>query len=212
MLVVLGVLASSVAVARADRQTEWLGLELSPVSSYLGNFPDAVASGEPPPSRLALGLGGDLRAFRSTWPEHRFFYWTPLSLSAWVALPDRQILLLGLQTELGWRFVHLGPYLLEWGVGLGVGGMAVQGATRCDGVCAIGGIGGLISPVIRLVTDRHGDRSGLNAGAFIRLAVPVGSDSDSPLGSFRGHATLILAGVDIGYGGRTRPRSALAAK
>lgn len=174
------------------RLLEWAGAELLPVSVNAGATPSYARS----PSRFQAGFGGLLRVLRMRWGNA---YWTPLEAGAFVAGggsgPDLTVLL-QLATEGGVR-LPVGGGTLELGLGAGAGGLAVGYDSGCDGTCAIGGLGPMLSPVARYLLRDAGRWS---FGVVLRAAVPLTVPHEEWLGHIEGFGTLVLGGIDVAFG------------
>ena len=194
----LTILALSARTVRADEgkapsdmRFEWAGAELLPLSVNAGSVP----SWETPPTRFRAGLGGMLRGPRLQWPN---VYWTPLEVGGFVA-GDRSgangIVLMQVATEGGLR-LPIGPGTFELGLGAGLGGLAIDYGTDCDGTCAIGGVGPMLSPVVRYLLDA----GHWSVGLVVRGAVPLRVPHGEWLSTMTGFGALVMGGMEVAFG------------
>ncbi|HVT07524.1 MAG TPA: hypothetical protein VHO67_08705 [Polyangia bacterium] len=170
---------------------EWVGAELLPLSVNAGSVP----SWETPPGRFRAGLGGMLRGPRLRWTN---VYWTPLEAGAFVAggaSGADGIVLMQVATEGGLR-LPAGPGTFELGLAGGLGGLAIDYGTDCDGTCAIGGVGPLLSPVARYLLDA----GHWSVGFVVRGAVPLRVPHGEWLSTITGFGALVTAGVEAAFG------------
>lgn len=175
-----------------NMRLEWAGVELLPLSVNAGTAP----SPWPSPDRFRAGLGGMLRGPRLRWTNA---YWTPVEAGAFVAGggsgADGTVLLQVL-TEGGLR-LPVGGGTFELGLGAGLGGLAIDHPGSCDGTCAIGGVGPMLSPVVRYLVRDQGHWS---LGFVVRGAVPLRVPHGEWIATIDDFGALVLGGVDVGFG------------
>ena len=198
----LAVLALTSRTVRADEgkpqgkpasgmRWEWAAAELLPLSVNAGSVP----SWETPPTRFRAGLGGMLRGPRLRWTN---VYWTPLEVGGFVAGGGSGadgIVLMQVATEGGLR-LPVGPGTFELGLGAGLGGLSIDYGTDCDGTCAIGGVGPMLSPVVRYLVDA----GHWSVGLVVRGAVPLRVPHGEWLSTITGFGALVLGGVEVAFG------------
>ena len=183
--------AEGVADDRGMR-LEWAGAELLPLSVNVGSAP----SFWPSPNRFRPGLGGMLRGLRMRWTNA---YWTPLEAGAFVAgggSGSDGTVLLQVATEGGLR-LPFGGGIVELGLGAGLGGLAIDHGGQCDGTCAIGGVGPMLSPVARYLLR---DAAGWSFGFVVRGAIPLRVPHGEWIATIDGFGALVLGGVDVAFG------------
>jgi hypothetical protein len=171
---------------------EWVGVELLPLSLNIGSAPPEFTS----PNRFRAGEGGTLRFLRLQWTKA---YWTPVEGSIFVAgggTGADGTVLLQVLTEGGAR-LPLGDGTLELGAGLGLGGLQIDYPGYCDGDCAIGGVGPMLSPVARYLLRQMGHWS---LGFVVRGEVPLRVPHGEWLAHIEGFGALVLGGVDVAFG------------
>ena len=185
--------------ARADEgppgpgmRLEWAGAELLPLSVNAGSAP----SWAPSPARFRAGIGGMLRVVRLRWANA---YWTPVEAGVFVAgdtSGDDGVVLAQVATEGGLR-LPVGGGTFELGLAAGAGGLAIAYPGTCDGTCALGGLGPMLSPVVRYLVR---DASRWSVGFVLRAAVPLRVEHQEWIGHIMGFGALVLGGVDVAFG------------
>lgn len=166
---------------------EWVGVELMPVSlSFGGTWRGS-------PQRVQVGGGGTLRLLRRRWAS---FYVTPIEAGVYVTAETKTIFS-HVMVEAG--YVAPGPLRgLEIGLAGGVGILAMEiGLNDCDGPCMIGGVGPMLSPVVRY---RFVDRPGWTVGAALRGVIPLHEPDGDWFGYFVGRGAMVGAALDVGFG------------
>jgi hypothetical protein len=178
--------AAEGAVPPAAAQ-EWVGVELMPVSFSIGS---AVWGA---PERVQFGVGGTLRLLRRRWTS---FYVTPIEAGVYVT-SDEKTRLAHAMVEVG--YVAPGALRrLEVGLAGGLGILAMDiGHSDCDGRCNIGGLGPIVSPVVRY---RIVDRSSWTIGAALRAVIPLRDPRGDSSGNFVGRGAMVGAALDLGFG------------
>jgi hypothetical protein len=182
--------ASGVAMTR-----EWIGLELIPVSVSLtkgSSFP-----GEEVP-RLQGGPGGAIRLFRYRW-EHAYL----IPIAAGIYVSSEETILMHVQTEGG--FIVPGTSLrLEVGLGAGLGVLMIPYSPHCDGNCNLGGVGVMVSPVIRFLFLQAPTFA---VGASVRAVIPTSNEpEDATFGQFTGWGSAVFGALEIGFGRGPTPK------
>jgi hypothetical protein len=177
------------ALLMADAQ-EWIGAELSPLSVASARVTDLRM---PAPFHLdaALQPGLRIRLLRHRWTR---FYWTPIA--ATLVLPVAQetgSLVLAGGTEGG-----VALHALEVGLAVDGGLMFTWQPGSCDGYCSITGTGVIPSAVVRWYFD---ETLPLTAAIFARLIVPLVPRANGNALD-RQFYSVLLAGIDLGYGRR----------
>lgn len=164
---------------------EWAGVEVAPLAGALGGTGDGA------PSRVQPGVGITFRFARHRW---RHGYLTPAEAGFFLG---SQTSLLDLQMEGGLVFPE--PLRgLEVGLGAGIGLLDLAYTTTgCDGPCKIGGVGPLVSPVVRYLFI---DGPKMTIGASIRALIPVQIGRGNWTGYFTGTGQLVLAAFDLALG------------
>jgi hypothetical protein len=173
-------------VAGGPLSQEYAGFEAAPVGIAFGG--SSVA----PPSRVQPGGGVTFRFGRHRW---RYAYLTPAQAGFFFS---EQTMLLHAQIETGFVFPH--PLQeLEVGLGAGVGLLGIAyGPAVCDGSCKIGGVGPLLSPVVRYLFV---DGPKMSVGASLRALIPVKMGRGNWGGAyFTGTGQLVLASIDVAFG------------
>ncbi|HVY40526.1 MAG TPA: hypothetical protein VHM31_21460 [Polyangia bacterium] len=198
LFLALAVLALTARGARAgegnpapDMRFEWAGVELLPLSVNAGS----VRSWETPPPRFRAGLGVMLRGPRLLWTN---VYWTPLEAGGFLSGSGsgaNRIVLMQVATEAGLR-LPVGPGTFELGLGAGLGGLSIDYGTTCDGTCAIGGVGPMLSPVVRYLLDA----GRWSVGFVVRGAVPLRVPHGEWLSTITGFGALVTAGAEVAFG------------
>jgi hypothetical protein len=198
-LMVATIVALGSASARAEEappepgmRLEWAGAELLPLSVNAGSAPSWATS----PARFRAGLGGMLRVVRLRWANA---YWTPVEAGVFVAggaSGDDAIVLAQVATEGGVR-VPVGGGTFELGLAAGAGGLSIAYPGSCDGTCALGGVGPMLSPVARVLVR---DASRWSVGFVLRAAVPLRVPHGEWIGHITGFGALVLGGVDVSFG------------
>ena len=172
---------------QAPLAQEWVGIELTPVAMAL---PGTAANRDGHVSTFQAGLGGNLRFGRHRWES---VYAIPLQAGLFVSSLGTQTIFAHIQTEGG--FILPGTdRRLELGVGVGVGILAMQYATGCDGSCDLGGSGWLLSLVARflIIDGRRGRWS-----ARARRVSATNPEQRSVRGLRRG-GNIVFAGLEVG--------------
>jgi hypothetical protein len=172
-------------------QREWVGIEISPLSVNAGSA--GSGAGAAAPHRFDGGPGATIRLLRFKWTTA---YVTPVMAGLFLGLGDPNTILAHVLTEAGARF-STGVGTLELGLAAGVGILAIQYDTDCDGRCNLGGAGVMISPVVRhLFWEESGSSVGFSLRAMIPLQVPEGDT----FGYFSGRGMLFLGALDLALG------------
>ena len=175
----------------ATLQKEWVGLELTPVS---------FATSEPPrdsrPNRsfsaLQGGPGGTIRLLRYRWEQA---YIIPFMAGLYVSDGGKTILA---HTAVeGGLIVPGTDRSLEVGVGLGLGILAMQYATGCDGSCIIGGTGVMASVAARYL---FWNAPTLTAGIAARMIIPVVEPMGEGFGNYTGWSSVVMGALEVGFG------------
>jgi hypothetical protein len=195
-----GVLAARAAVARAadaDPATpatgtmtqEIVGLEFTPASIAMPSSAPAYRSGHV--DTYQAGPGGSIRLLRHRWER---VYVIPLEAGFYVSSGNGTIFT-HLETE-GGVIIPGTDRRVELGLGTGVGILAMNFSSECDGTCTMGGAGWMISLAARvLVVDRPMFTAGLGA----RLIVPL-QTSNNDWGYNVGGGTMLLGAVEVAFG------------
>lgn len=172
---------------------EIVGLELTPVSLRLTDTP--VLPDTSTPSRVQAGLGGTVRLLRHRW-QHA--YVTPIEGGIYVSGggDSRRTVLLSVAAE-GGLIVPGTDGRLEVGLAAGAGILTVDYGTTCDGTCARGGAGAMISPVLRVLVL---DRPNFSVGANLRAIVPLSGTHTESISTITGFGSIALLGLDFAYG------------
>jgi hypothetical protein len=169
---------------------EWVGIELTPVAIAL---PGTPGDRDGHVSTLQAGLGGNLRFGRHRW---EYVYATPLQAGLFVSSLGTQTIFAHIETEGGFIFPGT-DRRLELGVGVGLGLLAMQYATGCDGSCNLGGSGWLLSLVARfLIIDGPSRTLGVN----VRAVFPQDTTTSEVFGYYVGGGNIVLAGVELAFG------------
>ncbi|MEP6653588.1 MAG: hypothetical protein ABJA82_09535 [Myxococcales bacterium] len=169
------------------RVSEWAGVELTPAWLNVNGTPDFGDFGGEAPKAHSEGVAATLRLFRL---RSGRTYIVPVELSVGAGLGGAEGGFGQLAAEFG---ADLGPSLpLEIGASLGLGLVALQYSTHCDGACLVGGGPLVFSPVARfgLIRSRSVDLS-----LFLRAVVPLGDVG--VFGWNHGFAMPVLFGLDI---------------
>ena len=174
---------------------EIIGLELTPVSLSLTQAPSIAPEGGP--SRVQAGPGGAIRLLRYRWT---YAYIIPIAAGLYVSVGNsngNDTILARIQTE-GGVIVPGTDRRLELGLAVGAGLLAIGYGSGCDGTCVIGGVGAMVSPVVRVLFL---DGPPVTIGASVRAVVPLTVPSGDWLGYYTGRANILLGAVEFGFGG-----------
>jgi hypothetical protein len=167
---------------------EIIGIELPLVSGILKQAPGSFTEGQ---SRVEAGAGLAIRVARHRW-EHA--YYTPLAVGLFLASDTGYAHAL---TEGGLIVPGTGRRL-ELGAALGFGVLRMTYSSHCDGDCNVGGVGAMVSPVVRWLFISRRD---LTVGASARAVIPLtGQHGRGWFGDFSGFGSVLLAGLEVGFG------------
>jgi hypothetical protein len=170
---------------------EWVGIEVVPLAMAL---PDNPVGRDGHVSSLQAGPGGNLRFGRHRW---EYVYAIPFEAGLFVSTAGTQTIFLHLQTEIG-VVVPGTDRRLELGAGGGVGILAMQYGTGCDGSCNLGGSGWLLSLAARVLLVDGPSRT---VGVNVRAVFPQGrTPGGEVFGYYVGGGDMVFAGVEIGFG------------
>jgi len=170
---------------------EWIGLELTPLSLALTGAPCCRPGASLSP--VQAGPGGSIRLLRHRW-EHA--YVIPIEAGLYFGTTGSGTHFLHVETE-GGLIVPGTNRCLELGVGAGAGILGMTYARDCDGTCVLGGAGGLLSLVARVLFI---DGPHLTAGASARVVLPLNHARGEYLGHIMGWGDMLLAAVEVGLG------------
>jgi len=170
---------------------EWIGVEITPLSFPLRGAP--CCDRETSLSPVQAGIGGTLRLLRHRW-EHA--YVVPVEAGVYVGSTGSGTTYLHVQAE-GGLVVPGTNRRLEMGLGAGAGILGMTYANGCDGSCAIGGAGALLSVVARYLFV---DRPHVTVGANVRAVLPLNQTRGEWFGHLMAWGDMLLAGVEIGLG------------
>jgi hypothetical protein len=169
------------------RVSEWVGIELTGAWLNVNATPDFGDFGGEAPKGHSEGVAATLRLFRLRTGRA---YVVPLEISVGAGLAGAEGGFGMVAGEIGASIGSRIP--LELGASFGLGLVALQYSTHCDGACLVGGGPVIFSPVARLQLTRG--RVALSL--FLRAVVPL---SDAGLfGHNHGFAMPVLFGIDIG--------------
>jgi hypothetical protein len=186
------VVAPGRALAAADDDPETLEQEVVGLEAHVVS----MVQGDGVSPRPGVGLGGLLRLGRHRWTRA---YFTPFEVGLFVGGTDdadREISVTAL-TETG-LMLRGGAGVLELGLGAGVDLLSIaHGDNHCDGTCAIGGKGVLVSPVVRWLFR---DTTHFPVGVVLRADVPLTTPNGGGFGWLNGWGTQLLLGFDVGVG------------
>jgi len=134
-----------------------------------------------------FGVGGMVRPIRYRWTHG---YFTPVQVGLFLDEegPD-QATLVQLMAEWG-AVLRKGPVAVELGLALGLGMLSID----CSAGCRAGGDGALVSPVVRVLFQGV---KPLTLGVVARAQVPLSTSYGEGSGYY---GTLLLVGLDVGYG------------
>ena len=179
---------------------EWFGLEFTPVSTHAGRMPERAFTR--PPERHSLGPAGALNLLRR---GHGRLYWTPLHLELHITTTGADTIYAAVQTEIGGALLRAGGWSLELGGALGYGGLEIASPdNNCDGTCAIGGVGAMFSPVLRVRHPLPAELPRLEIGLLFRTVIPLRQGTDF-FGQILARAVLFTAGLEVAVGPPSEP-------
>jgi hypothetical protein len=170
---------------------EWVGVELTPFAIPLTGAPccDRETSLYP----VQAGFGGTLRLLRHRW-EHA--YVIPVEGGLYRSTGSSETTYLHVQAEGGLVLPGTNGRV-ELGLGVGAGILGMIYASGCDGSCAIGGAGALMSLVARYLFV---DRPRLTMGANVRAVLPLNNTRGDWFGHLMAWGDMLLVGVEVGLG------------
>jgi len=169
---------------------EWIGIELTPVAFAL---PDRPVGRQGSVSTTQAGPGGIIRLGRHRW---KYAYAVPLEAGLFVSAAGTQTILAHVQTE-GGLVVPRTDGRLELGLGLGLGVLSMAYSVDCDGTCALGGAGWLVSLVARLLIV---DEPRWTMGVNVRAVYPQQDPGGEFFGSYVGGGAIVLSGLEFAFG------------
>jgi hypothetical protein len=193
-------LAASVRVASAAEgdagepvsslRQEWVGLELTPVSVALASCCGGKGGTL---DRYQAGPGGSVRFGRHRWERE---YIIPVEAGLYFTSGNKTIFV-HLEIE-GGVIVPGTDRRLEIGMGTGLGVLAMSyNTSQCDGSCAVGGSGWMVSFVARylfLVGPT------MTAGAGVRAVIPMSGVGSEVFGYITGRGNMLLGALEVGFG------------
>lgn len=186
-----GVGAATSAEPAPRLTQEWIGVELTPLSFPLRGAPccDRPTSLSP----VQAGAGGTLRLLRHRW-EH--IYVIPVEAGLYVGSTGSGTTFLHVQAE-GGLVLPGTNRRVEIGLGAGAGILSMTYANGCDGSCAIGGAGALLTLVARYLFV---DSPHVTVGANLRAVLPLNQTRGEWVGHLMAWGDMLLAGVEVGLG------------
>ena len=170
---------------------EWIGVELTPLAIPLTAAPccDRETSLYP----VQAGFGGTLRLLRHRW---QYAYVIPVAGGLYVSTGSSETRYLHVQAEGGLVLPGTNGRV-ELGLGVGAGILGMTYASGCDGSCAIGGSGALMTLVARYLFV---DRPHLTMGANLRAVLPLNNTRGEAFGHLMAWGDMLLVGVEVGVG------------
>jgi hypothetical protein len=169
---------------------EWVGLELTPVAVA---FPNPPTYRQGSVSTYQAGPGANIRFGRHRW---QYAYVIPFQLGLFVSTAGTQTIFLHMQAE-GGLIVPGTDRRLEIGLGLGFGVLSMAYSVECDGACALGGTGWLLSLGARGLIIA---RPTWTMGVSVRWMRPQQSGGGGVFGDYVGGGTMLFTGLEFGFG------------
>ena len=144
-------------------------------------------------SKFQAGPGGNIRLGRHRW---QYAYAIPIEVGLFVSTAGTQSIFAHVQAEAG-LIVPGTDRRLEIGLGLGLGVLSMAYSVECDGTCALGGAGWLVSLAARyLIID--GPR--WTMGIDVRAVYPRQDPDGEWFGYYVGGGKMLFTGLEIGFG------------
>jgi hypothetical protein len=171
---------------------EWIGIELTPLALAR---PDKPAFRQGSVSTFQAGPGANIRFGRHRW---QYGYAIPLELGVFFSTAGTQSVFAHIETE-GGLIVPGTDRRLEVGLGFGLGVLSMAYSVECDGTCALGGAGWMVSLVARYVII---DRPTWMMGVDVRAVYPQQDPDGEWFGYYVGGGKMLLAGLEFGFGRR----------